>query len=441
MNLKTQEAEAPARNPNLLHGPDIKRAYICSLDQKLHRSISSILDQFYVPLAVLSAEELITDQLPFEAKDIVFIDSDIATTSPELLSLLKANHLNQNNNLVWLSNRNATELQRIHGADPNNRVLTTPILPVHLMKLAERQVQQSAPAPATKTTTSRKAAKTSETPAVDKTEVRSAKLLIVEDHPLNMELLLDFLSPKNYQIRCAKDGREAIQILKNTPEPFDLMISDLEMPFVDGYQLATWVRENAVHCVTPIMALTAHAFEQTRVRCEEHGINDVLTKPFHEKNLFDAIKRCLRNKEGVLTGFETRHDTPRMPLSEHAATATEPATSPRHSAIFKVDSFEPERMAKYLGKFLQTSENLIERLEDCAKNKDIQTFKREIHSLAGVLGMLGTESVKQQFSRMDKSLEDPTTQTMVMTEIKDVWPTIVDEAEKILVLINRFGKH
>ena len=76
-------------------------------------------------------------------------------------------------------------------------------------------------------------------------------------------------------------------------------------------------------------------------------------------------------------------------------------------------------MAKYLGKFLQTSENLIERLEDCAKNKDIQTFKREIHSLAGVLGMLGTESVKQQFSRMDKSLEDPTTQTMVMTEIKD----------------------
>jgi HPt (histidine-containing phosphotransfer) domain-containing protein len=98
-------------------------------------------------------------------------------------------------------------------------------------------------------------------------------------------------------------------------------------------------------------------------------------------------------------------------------------------------------MAKYLGKFLQTSENLIERLEDCAKNNDIQTFKREIHSLAGVLGMLGTESVKQQFSRMDKSLEDPTAQTMVMTEIKDVWPTIVDEAEKILVLINRFGKH
>lgn len=441
LNLKTQEAEAPARNPNLLHSPDIKRAYICSLDQKLHRSISSILDQFYVPLAALSAEELITDQRPFEAKDIVFIDSDIAATSPELLSLLKAHHQHHNNNLVWLSNRNATELQRVHGADPNNRVLTTPILPVHLMKLAERQVQQTVSAAATKTTTVRKASKTSETQTGNAAEARSAKLLIVEDHPLNMELLLDFLSPRNYQIRCAKDGREAIQILKNTPEPFDLMISDLEMPFVDGYQLATWVRENAVHCVTPIMALTAHAFEQTRVRCEEHGINDVLTKPFHEKNLFDAIKRCLRNKEGVLTGFESRPEASRLPLSEHASTATEPANGPRHSTIFKMDSFEPERMAKYLGKFLQTSENLLERLEDCVKTNDIQTLKREIHSLAGVLGMLGTESVKQQFSRMDKALEDPEAQTMVMTEIKDIWPTIVDEAEKILVLINRFGKH
>lgn len=189
------------------------------------------------------------------------------------------------------------------------------------------------------------------------------------------------------------------------------------------------------------MALTAHAFEQTRVRCEEHGINDVPTKPFHEKNLFDAIKRCLRNTEGVLTGFESRPEASRLPLSEHASTATEPANSPRHSTIFKMDSFEPERMAKYLGKFLQTSENLLERLEDCVKTNDIQTLKREIHSLAGVLGMLGTESVKQQFSRMDKALEDPEAQTMVMTEIKDIWPTIVDEAEKILVLINRFGKH
>ncbi|MEW6204511.1 MAG: ATP-binding protein [Pseudomonadota bacterium] len=441
LNLKTQEAEAPARNPNLLHGPDIKRAYICSLDQKLHRSISSILDQFYVPLAALSAEELVTDQRPFEAKDIVFIDSDIAATSPELLSLLKAHHQHHNNNLVWLSNRNATELQRIHGADPNNRVLTTPILPVHLMKLAERNVKYSSSASAAKTIASHEATKTDANENNNVAEARAAKLLIVEDHPLNMELLLDFLSPKNYQIRCAKDGREAIQILKNTPEPFDLMISDLEMPFVDGYQLATWVRENAIHCVTPIMALTAHAFEQTRVRCEEHGINDVLTKPFHEKNLFEAIKRCLRNTEGVLTGFENRLETSRPPLSEHTGTTQGQANTPRHSAIFKVDSFEPERMAKYLGKFLQTSENLIERLEDCAKTNDNQTLKREIHSLAGVLGMLGTESVKQQFSRMDKALEDPAAQAMVMTEIKEVWPTIVDEAEKILVLINRFGKH
>ena len=251
-----------------------------------------------------------------------------------------------------------------------------------------------------------------------------------------MELLLDFLSPKNYQIRCAKDGREAIQILKNTPEPFDLMISDLEMPFVDGYQLATWVRENAVHCVTPIMALTAHAFEQTRVRCEEHGINDVLTKPFHEQNLFDAIKRCLRNKEGVLTGFEMR--TGPLELQDHISPEM---IAPKHTSIFKVDSFEPERMAKYLGKFLQTSENLIERLEDCVKQDDIQTLKREIHSLAGVLGMLGTESVQQQFSRMDKSLENPSAYPAVLKEMKEVWPKIVDEAEKILVLINRFGKN
>lgn len=440
LSLKTQEFESPSRNSDLLHGPDIKRAYVCSLDQKLHRSISSILDQFYVPLAVLSPEELVIDNRPFEAKDIVFIDSDIASTSPQLLSMLKANRMNQSENLVWLSNRSAEEFQRIHGADPNNKVLTTPILPVHLVKLAERQTQSSKPGIA-KLPSAAPAKFDAQALTADKKVLpRSAQILIVEDHPLNMELLLDFLGPKNYDIQCAKDGREAIQILKNTQEPFDLMISDLEMPFVDGYQLATWVRENAVHCVTPIMALTAHAFEQTRVRCEEHGINDVLTKPFHEKNLFDAIHRCLRNKEGVLTGFES---DPSDETTQEFTVRSQPGketASPRKSTIFKVGSFEPERMAKYLGKFLQTSENLIERLQTCIEQGDLQTFKREIHSLAGVLGMLGTESVKAQFSRMDKSLEEPGRHTEVMTEIEKSWPGIVDEAEKILVLINRFGK-
>lgn len=431
LNLKTQEQEAPARNPSLLYGPDIKRAFVCSLDQKLHRSISSILDQFYVPLAVISPEELITDQRPFEAKDIVLIDSEIAATSPELLSLLRANRINQNNNFVWLSNRNPLEFQKIHGTDSNNRVLTTPILPVHLIKLAERKIKsQKFP----ETTTSSVAAHSE-----NSTGSRRASLLIVEDHPLNMELLLDFLGPKNYTIRCAKDGREAIQILKNAQEPFDLMISDLEMPFVDGYQLATWVRENAVHCVTPIMALTAHAFEQTRIRCEEHGINEILTKPFHEKNLFDAIKRCLRNTEGVLTGFENKPD-PTLPMDTKPVSKNESA-APRRSHVFKVSSFEPDRMAKYLSKFLQTSENLIERLQQCIDSNDLQTFKREIHSLAGVLGMLGTETIKQQFSRMDKALENPTAHLEVMKEMEKVWPEIVDEAEKILVLINRFGKN
>lgn len=421
LSLKTQEGEAPARNPNLLHGPDIKRAYICSLDQKLHRSLSSILDQFYVPLAALSPEELVTDHGPFEPKDIVFIDSDIVSTSPELLSLLKSNRLQQSDNLVWLSNRNSAEFQRLHGTDPNNRVLTTPILPVHLMKLADRNAPETTP------TASLADAKTQ---APNHSQARAARILIVEDHPLNMELLLDFLGPKNYDIRCAKDGREAIQILKTTAEPYDLMISDLEMPFVDGYQLATWVRENAVHCVTPIMALTAHAFEQTRVRCEEHGINDVLTKPFHEKNLFEAIQRCLRNTEGVLTGFET--DAQEDPVAPE---------TPRLSSVFKVNSFESERMAKYLTKFLQTSENLIERLDDCVEKNDLQTFKREIHSLAGVLGMLGTDQVKEQFSRMDRQLEEPGAHLAVMAEVRTAWPGIVDEAEKILVLSNRFGKH
>ena len=118
------------------------------------------------------------------------------------------------------------------------------------------------------------------------------KQILVVDDELSILKLLNFILSKDYDLVIKQNGADAISWLEDGNDPA-LIISDLEMPFVDGYQLATWVRENAVHCVTPIMALTAHAFEQTRIRCEEHGINEILTKPFHEKNLFDAIKRLL----------------------------------------------------------------------------------------------------------------------------------------------------
>ncbi|WP_370264343.1 ATP-binding protein [Limnobacter sp.] len=422
LNLKTQELEAPARNPHNASGPNFNRAFICTLDQKLHRSVASILDQYYIALVPMSPDELLTDTLCLEQNDVVMVDTETLKTVPELLAGLKAGNSQLGQHLVWISNTSA---------EPNEHVLTPPILPCHLQAISQTLMAQKAVAmPALPNSLQLE----SMTGTTSKDSSRPVKILIVEDHPLNMELLLDFLSPRQDDIRCAKDGREAIAILQDTPEPFDMIISDLEMPFVDGYQLASWIRENAVHCVTPIMALTAHAFEQTRVRCEEHGINEVLTKPFHEQSLFEAIQRCLRHR-----GSEVSEHVQLLPaLPEPGTGETEPI---QHSSIFKTDSFEPERLAKYITKFLQTSENLIEKLEEYLAAGDHAGFKREIHSLAGVLGMLGSESVKQQFSKMDKALEDPAMQQPVLKEIRSTWPAIVNEAEKILVLFNRFGAH
>lgn len=438
LNLRVQEHEAPARNAILNTRPEIERVYVYSSDQKLCRSLHSLLDQYAIALCTLSIEELENIELRFDAQEVLFVDNDLIEESSHIVSALKNQLKHSAQRIVWLSNKGSADIQKMYGIDPGHRVLGTPILPVHLLKLnrlleqSPEMVSQASHAPL------RLEAKPDKpTKRIQHGNARVAKLLIVEDHPLNMELLLDFLGPRNYEIRCAKDGREAIQILKASEDPFDLMISDLEMPFIDGYQLATWVRENAVHCVTPIMALTAHAFEQTRIRCEEHGINDVLTKPFHEKSLFDSIRRCLKHREELVgdhidhNGFDNDTEEP-----VHKAVSNQAS---KQSAVFKMDSFEPERMAKYVAKFLQTSEDMVARLHECVKNEDHQTFKREIHSLAGVLGMLGTDEIKTKFSRMDKALENPENQATVMQEIEEIWPVIVDEAEKILVLMNRFG--
>ena len=104
---------------------------------------------------------------------------------------------------------------------------------------------------------------------------RFLRILVVEDHPVNLILIRDQLHMLGYQCALAKDGIEALAILKQ--EQFDLILSDLSMKLMDGYTLCRLLRSQAV--ALPIIAITAYASTDEIKRCNEAGITDILLKP------------------------------------------------------------------------------------------------------------------------------------------------------------------
>ncbi len=119
------------------------------------------------------------------------------------------------------------------------------------------------------------------------------KILMVEDNPLNREIATELLEESGFTIDTVNDGAYAVETMKNAKaEDYDLILMDIQMPIMDGYQATREIR--ALHNGTekiPIIAITANAFDEDRHAALEAGMNDHVSKPINLQQLLDAIAR------------------------------------------------------------------------------------------------------------------------------------------------------
>ncbi|RRV26603.1 response regulator [Pseudomonas sp. o96-267] len=111
----------------------------------------------------------------------------------------------------------------------------------------------------------------------------SARVLLVEDNPVNQMVAKGMLGKLGYQVLVAGLGGEALEVLEQ--EPVDLILMDCNMPVMDGYEASRRIRSNGRWPQLPIVALTANALSDERERCRAAGMNDYLAKPFRREEL------------------------------------------------------------------------------------------------------------------------------------------------------------
>lgn len=118
------------------------------------------------------------------------------------------------------------------------------------------------------------------------------KILIVEDNELNRDMLQRRLSRRGYEIVCAVDGPQGIAMAAS--ECPDLILMDVALGAVDGWEATLAIRANPFTASIPIIALTAHALESDRRRSVEVGCIDFETKPIALPQLLEKIARHTR---------------------------------------------------------------------------------------------------------------------------------------------------
>jgi len=118
------------------------------------------------------------------------------------------------------------------------------------------------------------------------------KILLVEDNEMNRDMLSRRLTRKGYEVAIAVDGREGVETAK--AGTYDLILMDMSLPEIDGWEATRLLREAAETKSVPIIALTAHAMSGDRERALDAGCDDYDTKPIELDRLLSKIQALLQ---------------------------------------------------------------------------------------------------------------------------------------------------
>jgi PAS domain S-box-containing protein len=236
-------------------------------------------------------------------------------------------------------------------------------------------------------------------------------ILLVEDHPLNQQLALRLIRDFGFTASLASNGRAAIEVLKE--ERFDVILMDLQMPELDGYEATRVIREK-MNLATPIIALTAHSSSGEREKCLELGMTDYMTKPYRSKELYYKITRAL--------GGQSESDGERGSVEVQYTTPLKALASGDHS-------FELEMLNTMATSFVQD----FVRLDEAVANADIPALKSIAHRLKSSLALAG----ENEFAIWMEILEYNSETELRGKTVSDAYRSIIAERDNLLRRINQ----
>jgi two-component system sensor histidine kinase/response regulator len=245
------------------------------------------------------------------------------------------------------------------------------------------------------------------------TRLRGARILLTEDNEINQQIAVELLQGEGATVKVANNGREAIEILSNQPQPppFDVVLMDLQMPEMDGYQATTRLRSDARFRKLPIIAMTAHATIEERQRCLDAGMNDHISKPIDPASLFETVGRFYKPIQA--TSSEGRSEAANLPTSEPPSSSLN-QTEHDLPVIVGLDTKDGlMRVAgnrklylKLLRQFNDNQGPAVVQIRAALVQSDTALAERLAHTLKGVAGNIGAKSVQTAAGTAEKLIRD-----------------------------------
>ena len=215
-------------------------------------------------------------------------------------------------------------------------------------------------------------------------DLNHVKLLLVEDNEINQEITIEILKRVKITPDVANNGKEAVDIFVAKPNYYDIILMDLQMPIMSGYEAAKIIREHDKKI--PIIALTAAAMIEDKTKTLNAGMNDHLSKPIDSNEMLSSIAKWLN------VDFAIKPKTPNTKNEDNAVLDLEYAMN--------VLNLNSNLLHKILSKFYKELESDFVSLPELLHVSD-NSAKSLIHALKGVSSNIGAKELASVATHID----------------------------------------
>jgi signal transduction histidine kinase/DNA-binding response OmpR family regulator len=221
----------------------------------------------------------------------------------------------------------------------------------------------------------------------------AAKVLVIEDNPMNLRYIISLLEKYNIQHQLATNGPDARYFLDS--RLYDLILLDIRIPGLNGLELAVQIRQDEAkpNVATPLVATTALAMESTFTQARQAGITDILTKPYTPDQLLQVLNKYLNDDETELimeeptniSGFEFHNELDVKYLN----------TLYENNISYAADLFEI---------FLKTILDEVVKIKKLVEDRDWEQLKFQVHKLKPNFAMVGLTWITSKMQQLENTL-------------------------------------
>ncbi|MGF1694314.1 response regulator [Vibrio lamellibrachiae] len=249
-----------------------------------------------------------------------------------------------------------------------------------------------------------------------------AKLLLVEDNEINQELAVELLEGQQITVTVAENGKEAIDMHQQFQ--FDGILMDCQMPIMDGYEATAWIREELNDNKIPIIAMTANVMERDKEKAKACGMNDIIAKPIDVGAMFSTLAEWVTPKTPLtLTMDDTSGD---QKVTEKPSTESIPTIDGinTQAGLVRANN-DPKLYKKLLKRFIEHYQDR-DIVKAALASTDEEEVRRYIHSLKGVAGNIGAQSLHTTSASLENEVTSEAKTEQMLAQLNITISNILD---------------